>query len=1679
MHPWALDPDNCFAFACFRAKLQKGGARYGAASMRCPCVQIGISPRSIENTIGGEGLFLSLSYAEIAQGNCRAWEVNDEVQSKHAKCKLRAAKIPGALDVLCRYSLAPAEGEFHVFCSTAKNISFRSHLNGATACGTVRVEKKGRVPANFNLARLSSSIAASCSSLLTAAPRITRAVLLVPGLISLPSGRNCSLSTSSREGRAPSASRVQPNGGSGSRVGACNCGVHLRRSPIRSGRAHGGPIHFTAALVVLRGPRRESHSESSARAARAVLGPAAAAAAALMAVFGEGGGSPSHSGGLLERSNSAGEGIRSMPNSSPLSPSPILRKSGSLTPAQSASASAAAAAAAAVRSSNGNGRDDDRRREFQRVKTVSFANLENVTDGDLLQGAAAGELPPSLQNDGAVSSPLEAPILCGVELDGGELLVMDDDTDHPSVSEASGAYGQYTHSYSSTSNTSLYVPLGTRLGYACWCACCTRICSLCKKLSPSSDLAFHTKEDLMQEQLHSKRQARLLSRSSTMSSASGVCRSNSLRGSSNSAEKLMRAFPLVFINKELEELFALNVNHWMRIRLIPMCLLLLVLTFAMWPLLAWSFDQQTTFDHTSTIGIMFNSAMAVTVVTSIALGFSGFCTATRNYAEHLTSIALLLLVTMWGVWNSMASYLLESQAEHANDFRSTEESTALEACTAMSYLYGLLPVVLIDVVLPSRTKYSWLIHVSFFGTSAASIDTRRRVDRLESDLKRQRSRGGVSTSVEQLVHLVKQMQESNQLALAAAADGLRPDLRSQLQESKTMLQQCLSILCTTTNLYAVNFGPLDNVEHMDIIRSLLNDKNALPKDWVRARDSLPSSLTQSETGPRRESNGEQTRNNSAPAGGKTVVSAGERLPSVPPPQASEKRPLGGAAVCVAEEIPMATGRRAVGAEAGKLLQQGVQLLPLPRSRRGSHAAEETPFSKPPEEGAEKNSTRSSVFSDMLQRPRRVSRATHERITAGEDKLLKVAYLFSPTPTGGSNATGAPSEWKFDMLAYGRETGAPLPELGFLLLSPFCLESGLCSEQTLAKFLKAVDKHYLCVPYHNALHGLMVAQKTYALLNLVSLVKSRQARDMALIIVAGLCHDIGHPGRNNALFSNAMEPLALLYNDRAVLENYHACLTFKTLEKQDCDIFVTLKTREYLMVRTQIIELILATDMKGHFETVSRFRVRRSAPDFDLFSEDDFWFLVRMFIKASDISHCGVEWGQHFEWCQRVLNEFYDQGDEERLRCLPISPLCDREKHGDAAKSQMGFINFVAKPLFDELAAVDISGTVEKEVMTNLRSNASRWEALSNAGVVIPLFLDQWPASLLTSSSFPPLTTAAIASAAATTAANAAAPTGSKVQLINQKIKLQKSAEGVNVTKIDLRSLLSQGEAGRHRHSTAAAPAAAAARAAAAASLRSLARVPGKAADTENGGTRNSRGARNSPSTARPADNTFVAAAALAASTAAESTVARAACVEAATAPPDANATSRCPCRCCRMRRCAAGRLGASWKAPNAGASAAKKPRKKHRTTNRKAMPLKGLNRFATHSAIPLPLLSPSFPSPLSSPRKNNQDRPPGNIPPSDAALSNVAPSQESRAGRSPPTASSPLGSLESLRELFPPPVPTGRHNKSSRAVLTRPSTSADTRTSCTKITNAKLPQHGHEGKAARAACPSLCARAPG
>lgn len=76
------------------------------------------------------------------------------------------------------------------------------------------------------------------------------------------------------------------------------------------------------------------------------------------------------------------------------------------------------------------------------------------------------------------------------------------------------------------------------------------------------------------------------------------------------------------------------------------------------------------------------------------------------------------------------------------------------------------------------------------------------------------------------------------------------------------------------------------------------------------------------------------------------------------------------------------------------------------------------------------------------------------------------------------------------------------------------------------------------------------------------------------------------------------------------------------------------------------------------------------------------------IRASDIGHGALGWNQHFEWTGLATTEFYLQGDEEARLGRTISPLCDRDSHSQLAKSQLGFLQHVVRPLFVELDIID-------------------------------------------------------------------------------------------------------------------------------------------------------------------------------------------------------------------------------------------------------------------------------------------------------------------------------------------------------------------------------------------------------
>lgn len=71
--------------------------------------------------------------------------------------------------------------------------------------------------------------------------------------------------------------------------------------------------------------------------------------------------------------------------------------------------------------------------------------------------------------------------------------------------------------------------------------------------------------------------------------------------------------------------------------------------------------------------------------------------------------------------------------------------------------------------------------------------------------------------------------------------------------------------------------------------------------------------------------------------------------------------------------------------------------------------------------------------------------------------------------------------------------------------------------------------------------------------------------------------------------------------------------------------------------------------------------------------------MQMLIKFADINSPAKPHSLHRQWTDRICQEFYEQGDEEKARGMSISPYMDREEPA-VAKLQDSFIAHIVNPL---------------------------------------------------------------------------------------------------------------------------------------------------------------------------------------------------------------------------------------------------------------------------------------------------------------------------------------------------------------------------------------------------------------
>ncbi|KAL9554632.1 hypothetical protein PS6_003314 [Mucor atramentarius] len=290
----------------------------------------------------------------------------------------------------------------------------------------------------------------------------------------------------------------------------------------------------------------------------------------------------------------------------------------------------------------------------------------------------------------------------------------------------------------------------------------------------------------------------------------------------------------------------------------------------------------------------------------------------------------------------------------------------------------------------------------------------------------------------------------------------------------------------------------------------------------------------------------------------------------------------------------------------------------------------------------------------------------------------------------------------------------------------------------------IEREYNDNPYHSFYHAVDVAMVLYHMLEKYGMSEYLNRYDLAMLMLAALFHDIGHPGNNNNFEVSCHTERAQQYNNLSVLESHSSSIALELLEKHNYLRNVESKSREYGCPMTQeefkssIVKMILATDMVCHFtlkdniailhdkiksssqmqqlfqstvsiestlkplfnacndpfeyfksnhfsqSTTTIAACTKTTADTTVLDKNERLMMCNILIHAADVSNPCRPWSVFHQQSRLVCVEFFRQGEQELSLGLPVSPNMD-QKIANPSKINVGFIDFIVHPYFEALS----------------------------------------------------------------------------------------------------------------------------------------------------------------------------------------------------------------------------------------------------------------------------------------------------------------------------------------------------------------------------------------------------------
>ncbi|ETO32435.1 cAMP phosphodiesterase [Reticulomyxa filosa] len=247
---------------------------------------------------------------------------------------------------------------------------------------------------------------------------------------------------------------------------------------------------------------------------------------------------------------------------------------------------------------------------------------------------------------------------------------------------------------------------------------------------------------------------------------------------------------------------------------------------------------------------------------------------------------------------------------------------------------------------------------------------------------------------------------------------------------------------------------------------------------------------------------------------------------------------------------------------------------------------------------------------------------------------------------------------------------------------------------LSRFVHQVQKSYHDNPFHNWQHGFFVFHFVYYFITKVPKIKlALKKLDLLAILIAGLCHDINHPGNDNLYEINIESELSRIYNGESVLENHHAFFTNELFRKNEFNFIEDMPVPQQKEFKRIVIKSILTTDMSHHTETIewihdmskkSSLEQLMNPNNKDMKDSDKKTLLTKLcqiIVHLGDLSAQTYIWKIAKEWEYRIAEEFRKQTIKEEQVKIPVREWMAKTDIPTRYKNQHFFIEHVVKPLW--------------------------------------------------------------------------------------------------------------------------------------------------------------------------------------------------------------------------------------------------------------------------------------------------------------------------------------------------------------------------------------------------------------